>query len=499
MPTRPFRRALLVWPYFALWAVVAAAVGGYAWHEIAATRLRDLAEGRVEAENLARVLQEQLAGNLDAFERTLGLLKNLYERTPGGISLHGVTDGLNVAPGSVIERRVVRYDREGHLVDATDIRRPLPAVSAADRPWFVLARDRPTGRMTIGEPGLGRLSGILSIPLVMRLDSREGGFDGVLVTSLDPRRLVELFRSIRVGDRSTVGIADRSGKVYVVSLASGIPSSDAPGPATMRELIGDESVASQAGIPGTDLVAFAVLSTEQVLGDQRRDARSIIGFALLTLVGLTVPIVVVAYRFAREAVRRGRLEIGIEAERQNARTDPLTEAANRRAFVDRLAQCHADLRDHGHAFVLAIIDVDRFKQLNDTQGHAVGDRALRTIARVLMGGVRRSDLVARLGGDEFAILMPHTDAQSMRRPFDAMYTAMTVAAASEGWPIGFSMGVIAFEGPVERPQDASHLADRLMYAVKTSGRDGVRFAIYREQRLHPEPPGGDASEDIATL
>jgi diguanylate cyclase (GGDEF)-like protein len=144
--------------------------------------------------------------------------------------------------------------------------------------------------------------------------------------------------------------------------------------------------------------------------------------------------------------------------------------------------------------VLAFVDVDRFKRLNDTRGHAVGDRALQRIARTLMAGVRRSDLVARLGGDEFAVLMPGANSESMHRPFDAMFTALTVAVASEGWPISFSVGVIAFEGRIERPQDACALADQLMYAVKASGRNGVRFAIYHDRRLHPEPDRGESSD-----
>jgi diguanylate cyclase (GGDEF)-like protein len=221
-----------------------------------------------------------------------------------------------------------------------------------------------------------------------------------------------------------------------------------------------------------------------------------IGFALLTLAALTLPIVLVARRAMHEIARRSRLEIGMAAERQIARTDALTEAANRRAFEDALARCHAELNDAGRPFVLAMVDVDRFKRLNDTRGHAIGDRALQRTAQTLMGGVRSSDLVARLGGDEFAVLMPGASAQTMHRPFDAMFTALTVVVAGEGWPISFSMGVIAFEGPIEQAQDASALADELMYAVKASGRNGVRFAIYHDRRLHPEPDRGEANEGI---
>jgi diguanylate cyclase (GGDEF)-like protein len=503
----------LLRPYVVLWFVVAAALGGYAWYEIASTRERELAEGRTEADNLARVLQEQVARNLEGLQRTLDLLRIVHERTPGGLALAGLTEALGAASSAEIERRVNRFDRNGDLVDSTDRQRPLPARTVADRQWFQQARDRPGSRLVIGEPTVGRVSGVQAIPIAMRLATPTGEFDGVLVTALDPERMVHLFRTIRVGERSTVGLMDREGRLYVWSastdpMPSEVSVASVPRSATtfagdsrrtMSELVNDDSIVALAAIPATDLVAFAALPTVRLLADQRSFAHSIVGFALLTLVGLTLPIVVVARRAYREVARRNRLEVGMAAERLNARTDPLTEAANRRAFEHTLAQCHRELCDDGTPFVLAMIDVDRFKQLNDTYGHAEGDRALQRIARTMMGGVRRSDLVARLGGDEFAVLMPHTDASTMHRPFDAMFTALTVAVAGEGWPISFSVGVIAFEAPIERPEDASQLADKLMYAVKQSGRNGVRFAIFRDRRLHPEPATGITDEDADVI
>jgi diguanylate cyclase (GGDEF)-like protein len=348
------------------------------------------------------------------------------------------------------------------------------------------------------------------IPLVMRLDTPAGDFDGVLLTVLDPERLVHLFRAIRVGERSVVGIMDREGRLYVGStstdpLPAGVTAAGVPRSAatvvgdqkrTLRDVVDAEGVIALSAVPGTDLLAFAALSEARLLVEQRLYALNIAGFALFALAALTLPIVLVARRAMREVARRSHLEIGMAAERQIARTDALTEAANRRAFEDALAQCHADLNEAGRPFVLAMVDVDRFKRLNDTRGHAIGDRALQRTARTLMGSVRSSDLVARLGGDEFAVLMPGANAQTMHRPFDAMFTALTVVVAGEGWPISFSMGVIAFEGPIEQAQDASALADELMYAVKASGRNGVRFAIYHDRRLHPEPDRGEANEGI---
>jgi diguanylate cyclase (GGDEF)-like protein len=507
---RPARLAKLFWPYLALWLVVTGAVAGYAWYDIESTRERELADGRVEADNLARVLQEQVARNLEGAEHTLAALKVLVERAPGAVTLAEIGDRLGLVTGTPIERRVNRFDRDGRIVDSTDPQRLSSAVSIADVAYFRRAREQGGERMVIAEPTVGRVSGLLAIPLVMRLSTRDGAFDGVLVTALDPERLVHVFRSIRVGERSTVGIMDREGKLYVWSastdpIPAGLSAPAVPRSATtsaapanthrtMRDLVDDNSVVAIAAIPGSDLVAFAALPVDRMLADQRRYARTIVGFALLTLLATTLPIVLVAARALREVTRRERLEVGIEAERQSARTDALTGAANRRAFEDALARCHRDLVEDQRPFTLAMIDVDRFKLLNDTRGHVVGDRALQRIALTLMDGVRSTDLVARLGGDEFAILMPRAGARSMRRPFDAMFTALTVAMAREGWPISVSVGVIAFEGPIESAEDATHLTDRLMYAVKGGGRNGVRYAVYRDGRLHPAPGPSEPAE-----
>jgi len=94
--------------------------------------------------------------------------------------------------------------------------------------------------------------------------------------------------------------------------------------------------------------------------------------------------------------------------RAQALTDALTGLANRRAFDDRLAAELSRARRHGHPVVLALLDVDRFKELNDRHGHPEGDRALTRVAHVLREGVRAEDHVARLAGDEFAVVLPAT-------------------------------------------------------------------------------------------
>lgn len=506
LPSGRLLRLRLLWPYLALWFAVTLAVGAYAWHEVSSTRARELASGRAAAGNLAQLLQEQVARSVDGLTRTLQLVRIVHEGGHGTTKLAGFAEPLVLSGSSDIERRVLRFDRDGWLVDATDPAALRVRFSVADTPWFTATRDRAGGGIVIGEPRFGQVSERMVIPMAVRLTAADGRFDGVLATALDPARLVQVFRTLRVGERSVVGLIDRNGLLYSYSASAaatkGQPADGAPvvpaaaGPAgdatagrpsrVLTDVVGPADVIVRSAVPGTDLVAFAAFSEASLLDDWRRHARSVVGLALLTLGALTLPIALAAVRALREAGQRRAIEAGYEAERAQARTDPLTGIANRRAFEDALARCHAEFARVRQPFVLAYVDVDRFKKLNDTRGHAVGDRALKRIAKTLGSGVRRSDLIARIGGDEFAVLMPDADARAMRRPFDAMFTALTLAVASEGWPISFSVGVIAFEDATASAESAGDLVDKLMYMVKASGRNGVRFAVWRGGRLYPD-------------
>jgi diguanylate cyclase (GGDEF)-like protein len=492
---KPALRRLL-WPYVALWLVVAVALVGYTWHEIDASYDREVTAGRIEAENLARVLAAQTGRSVESFGRTLALIKVVHESTPGGARLATLADSLNASGGSEIERRVLRYDRDGVLADATDPQVLHVRVTAEGLPWYQAARGQPNGAVVIGTPTIGRVSGRPTIPFAVRLADRDGAFDGVLVTALDPMRLVRMLREIRIGERSSVGIMNQAGLVYAWSEWSEASAKEvaAEHPLVVGDATDPDGIVVKVPVAGTDLVAFAALSEQRLLETHRRYALHLVAFGVLTLVGLTMPILLVARRAMREVSRRRRLEDGFALERTRARTDALTGIANRREYERVIASCLEELSRVRQPFVLAIIDVDRFKQLNDSLGHDTGDRALQRIAHTLASSVRRSDLVARLGGDEFAVVMPQTDARMMRRPFGAMFTALTLMATGEGWPIGFSVGVIAFETAPAGSTSPSELADSIMYDVKEAGRNGVRFAAYRDGRLRDVADTQDGAE-----
>ncbi|MFP4683168.1 MAG: diguanylate cyclase [Ectothiorhodospira sp.] len=155
--------------------------------------------------------------------------------------------------------------------------------------------------------------------------------------------------------------------------------------------------------------------------------------------------------------------------------DPLTGLPNRRYFVERFGSCLALARRHRHHTAVMMVDVDRFKQLNDTQGHAVGDQVLVHLATALQHDLRQSDLAARLGGEEFGILLPETTLQEAMKIAERVRRRVAEEAPCvQGvrLPVTVSLGVAAAHGYVD-PASLMERADRALYQAKLRGRNRV--------------------------
>jgi diguanylate cyclase (GGDEF)-like protein len=163
-----------------------------------------------------------------------------------------------------------------------------------------------------------------------------------------------------------------------------------------------------------------------------------------------------------------RMRLSAELERL-AMHDPLTGLYNRRALMDRLTAELRTIKRTGETLAFAMIDVDDFKSINDTLGHAGGDAALVTIATILRTQTRDIDIPARFAGDEFSLIMPRTDRAAATRVLDRIVGTLRDRGLSASIGAAFT----------SREIDAQELirgADEAVYAAKAAGKDRFRFA-----------------------
>jgi diguanylate cyclase len=150
-----------------------------------------------------------------------------------------------------------------------------------------------------------------------------------------------------------------------------------------------------------------------------------------------------------------------------AMTDVLTGLPNRRAFVAQAGRAQAG----GHAGFMLIIDADHFKRINDTYGHAVGDRCLQAIAKRLNDVRRPEDLIGRIGGEEFGAYLPYCTMQEIDQLGKKLCNAILINLPDLPVPLRLTMSVGAAETrPDEMIEAALSRADEALYAAKASGR-----------------------------
>jgi diguanylate cyclase (GGDEF)-like protein len=161
---------------------------------------------------------------------------------------------------------------------------------------------------------------------------------------------------------------------------------------------------------------------------------------------------------------------------EQARTDELTNLANRRAFVELGTAALDQARRYGRPLALVMLDIDHFKKINDTYGHAAGDAALRATASVLRKAARASDTPGRLGGEEFAVLLPETNAAEALVVAERIREDVkALVVANEGATIRFtgSIGIAEQTGDTDTIDMLLHNADEALYEAKEGGRDRV--------------------------
>jgi diguanylate cyclase (GGDEF)-like protein len=211
--------------------------------------------------------------------------------------------------------------------------------------------------------------------------------------------------------------------------------------------------------------------------------------------GPTIGVLVVAGGDAVSPSRRGvfghvaeQLAVALENARAIAEaralsnTDPLTKLYNRRYLEDRLQRELHRAERYDRLVSLVVVDMDRFKDVNDTHGHDVGDDLLREVGELFRRTVRQSDVVARFGGDEFVLVLPETGKPDALRAVEKLLAELASSKRIfriSGGALAFSAGVATFPEDARQARDLFRRADRALYAAKGLGGSRVLAAPAR--------------------
>ncbi|GAA4421633.1 GGDEF domain-containing protein [Actinokineospora soli] len=239
-------------------------------------------------------------------------------------------------------------------------------------------------------------------------------------------------------------------------------------------------------IAGAIALSSASATWEQIAGSRRDNLGGALMVCLAVIAALATAHAWMAPLFLvplLAALDWGALQI--EAARGDARTDHKTQLLNSRGWHEEAGREVLRARRHAGSLAVAVIDLDHFKQVNDTWGHPAGDAVLRAVAAVLRESTRHGDVVGRFGGDEFGLLLPDTDAAaataiaySVRQGIAGMRVQ---AADKRGRPVTIggrttSIGIATATRPTTELDPLLRAADAALYEAKQQGRDRIHVA-----------------------
>jgi diguanylate cyclase (GGDEF)-like protein len=433
--------------------------------------------------------EAQVVRALREIDQSLNLVKYWYERDGGGRTLAELKERGLLLPDLLFSVSIA--DRQGTIIDSTAA---LPQASVAEQDYFRTQRD--SDAFFVARPPRGAADET-SLQFSRRLNAADGSFEGIVIVVVGAGYFVSGYETAKLGEHGVLAIVGIDGIVRVRRSGDAQFAGDAVnyGTAISRVAALDPepiiSTTSWDGVSrwtsarelyGFPLAILVGLSVEEQLASAQREARTYrwrAGAGSLLVIVLTVLLGRMSWQLARSHLREGEIKLE-HAKRVEylAYHDGLTGLPNRSMFSKLLGQSISEAHRYGRRLAVAFLDLDRFKQINDTLGHDAGDQLLQEVAKRLKHCVRESDTVARLGGDEFVVLLPElSDIKHAAVIAEKILLAIAKPFTLIGheFRVTASIGISAFPLDGLDEQTLTKNADVAMYQAKAQGKNNFQF------------------------
>ncbi|HEX7911834.1 MAG TPA: EAL domain-containing protein [Paraburkholderia sp.] len=462
-------------------------------------RLDAMAQARDTAQNLVISLQKETERNLDIYQLAMRSVvtsmesPSVLQLTPDARRLVAFSAANNVSELGTI----FAADAAGNCI--LDSHRVVaPKINVSDRDYFQVHQQRHDAGLYLSKPYLPRIGDTdqPSIALSLRLGDANGRFAGVVAGTLRLSYFHQLFEGSILGAHGTLTLLRTDGTVLMRqpyhradignTLAGGhsfppLVQSDHGTYVDVAVLDHIERLYSFRRIGSYPLVVVVGLATQDIYAGWRKRALAI-GTVTAILDVLTI---MLCLMFGGQLRKRFAMERQLQT---LAWFDALTGLPNRAQVNKEMLRILTDASRHSSQFAILFIDLDRFKRVNDTQGHSAGDEVLSEVARRLRNYVRGDDVIGRLGGDEFLAVLQdcdvHRAAHVAGRILQALYQPITVNARYDtSITLSASIGVALYPHDGLDADTLLRNADMAMYKAKSTGRNQVHFyaPVYERQ------------------
>jgi diguanylate cyclase (GGDEF)-like protein len=473
---------------------------------------RTIVDAKLELSNLALVLARYTENSL----HSIALLEN------------GVADMVNALGIASVEQfnerlaqRDIHQDLQARALALPDVEAlfltneigltiastrawPLAVFPITDRPHFSVIRDNPALVSYLAPPAQNVQTGSWNFYLTRRISTADGRFLGIVGAGIGLARIESFLARLALAPVSTIAIWRRDGVLLArypeAAAAIGqqpragglifqkiLATADSGTAEGVSKLDGVQRIIAAQAVSGYPVAVTVSRTVAEVLALWRRQA-IFTGFGLLLVAGLVLSFVILSIRHltSRDLLEKTRTEMGILEEHRRAEAkiahlahhDALTGLANRTLFQTGLDQAIEQAKQ-GDACAVLCLDLDHFKDVNDTLGHSIGDRLLQAVTERLKAQTRTGDTIARLGGDEFAIiqvglgLQPYDHAGLAQRLIEALTAPFDID--EHHITVGVSIGIAVAPGDGSQSGPLLMNADLALYRAKSDGRGRFRF------------------------